>query len=387
VLGVGGASGTLAQWTVREPVTRALDLGTGCGVQAFYAARHARSVVATDVSARALAYARFNADLNAAADGPFTRRDLELRAGSLLNPVAADGPVYDLVVSNPPFVITPRSTGLPIFEYRDGGLAGDDVVRQLVQGLPAVLAADGVAQLLGNWEHVAGQDWRERVAGWLPDGFQAWVVQREVQDPAEYAYTWARDGGHRPGSAAHDALVEAWLDDFAARQVEAVGFGVITLRRAAPAWQRLDELRVPLPGPMGHVVRDVLEAETWLRDPSTGSDAALLASRLRVAQDVTEERHGLPGEPDPEVILLRQGGGLGRVVRAGTALAGLVGACDGELSGGQIVGALAALLERPEPALRAELLPDVRHLVADLLLAPVDHGTRPRGGAADRPGN
>jgi hypothetical protein len=32
------------------------------------------------------------------------------------------------------------------------------------------------------------------------------------------------------------------------------------------------------------------------------------------------------------------------------------------------VGALAALLDQPEPTLRAELLPDVRHLLADLLL-------------------
>jgi hypothetical protein len=118
---------------------------------------------------------------------------------------------------------------------------------------------------------------------------------------------------------------------------------------------------------MGDVVRDVLDAETWLRGTD---DDALLAAHLVVAGDVTEERHGRPGAGDPELILLRQGGGLGRVVRADTALAGLVGACDGELSVGQIMAALAHLLDTPEPALRARLLPDVRHLLADLLLAP-----------------
>src|SRR5690606_9038892 len=39
VLGVGGASVTLAQATVRDPRGRVLDLGTGCGVQALHASR------------------------------------------------------------------------------------------------------------------------------------------------------------------------------------------------------------------------------------------------------------------------------------------------------------------------------------------------------------
>ncbi|MGN6610427.1 MAG: DUF7059 domain-containing protein [Angustibacter sp.] len=366
VLGVGGASATLAQWTPRRPVERALDVGTGCGVQAFHAARHATSVVATDVSARALAFAAFNAALNAAADGPFAGRTLDLREGSLLDPVAADTGAFDLVVSNPPFVITPRVQGVPLYEYRDGGLAGDAVVERLVSAVGRLLREGGVAQLLGNWEHQAGTDWRERVAAWLPDDVQAWVVQRELQDPAEYAETWARDGGHRPGTPAYDALVEAWLDDFAARGVERVGFGVITVRKAPGApWQRLDEVPGPLRGPMGPVVTAVLDAETWLR---ATPDDALLAERLVVAPDVTEERHGRPGAPDPAVILLRQGGGLQRAVRADTALAGLVGACDGDLAVGQIVGALAVLLDEPDAELRARLLPDVRHLVADGLL-------------------
>ncbi len=360
-----------------RPVRTALDLGTGCGVQAFHAARHASSVVATDVSPRALAFAEFNSRLNAGATGPFAGRELELRHGeparTRLGP--ADRHAYDLVVSNPPFVITPRAAGLPHYEYRDGGLAGDEVVRRLVSGVADLLAAGGVAQLLGNWEHVEGVDWRERVAAWLPPDVQAWVVQREVQDPAEYAQTWARDGGHLPDTPGHDALVTGWLDDFAGRGVEAIGFGVVTLRRAEPAWQRLEELRGPVQGPMGDVVRDVLDAETWLRSTS---DEELLAARLVVAADVTEERHGLPGAPDPQVILLRQGGGLRRVVRADTALAALVGACDGELTVGQVVGALAHLLDEPETELRARLLPDVRHLVADLLLHRPSGGVSPR---------
>ena len=54
VLGISSASTSLAQLTMREPVGRALDLGTGCGVQALHLAGHAQHVVATDVNARAL---------------------------------------------------------------------------------------------------------------------------------------------------------------------------------------------------------------------------------------------------------------------------------------------------------------------------------------------
>ncbi len=53
VLGVGGASTTLARWTPRGPVGRAADVGTGCGVQAFHLATHSAQVVATDRPAAA----------------------------------------------------------------------------------------------------------------------------------------------------------------------------------------------------------------------------------------------------------------------------------------------------------------------------------------------
>src|SRR6202012_5020333 len=47
--------------TPRRRVDRALDVGTGSGVLALLAARHAREVVATDVNERALAFGRLNA--------------------------------------------------------------------------------------------------------------------------------------------------------------------------------------------------------------------------------------------------------------------------------------------------------------------------------------
>lgn len=375
VLGVGGASTTLAQVTVRGPRARALDLGTGCGIQALHAARHSRAVVGTDISRRALAFARFNADLAGVGRDRF-----ELRAGSMLDPVSGpDEPRFDLVVSNPPFVITPRSPAagapgdVPLYEYRDGGRAGDAIVRELVTGVGAVLAPGGVAQLLGNWEVRRGEEWHERVGEWVEEsGLDGWVVQRELQDPAQYAETWIRDGGTTPDRdpEAWAQRYGAWLDDFASRDVEAVGFGIVTLRRpldGPSTLRRLEEVTGGVRQPLGPAIAASLAAHTWL---ARRDDDALAREHLLVAPDVTEERYLTPGHADPSVVLLRQGGAFGRTVRAGTALAGLVGACDGELSVGQVVGALAALLGVGADDVAADVLPSVRGLVLDGLLVP-----------------
>jgi hypothetical protein len=359
VLGIGGASTTLASWTPRPPVTSALDLGTGCGVQALHLSAHAERVVATDVSQRALRYATFNAAL--------AGLDLDLRLGSMLEPVR--GERFGLIVSNPPFVITPRSPDVPRYEYRDGGLAGDQVVRDLVRNLADHLEPGGVAQLLGNWELPAGGDWSARVGDWLDGtGLDAWVIQREVQDPAEYAETWARDGGQRPGTEGFERLYAAWLADFAVRDVASIGFGVVTVQRPttdrAP-WRDLVEVLGPVSAPMGPTVLAGVRARTWL---AANGDRGVLETAWRCADDVTEERHGRPGAEDPGVIRIRQGGGLRRAVRADTALAAFVGVCDGGLTAGQALDAIAALLQTSAEAVRARALPQIHELVADGLL-------------------
>jgi hypothetical protein len=97
-----------------------------------------------------------------------------------------------------------------------------------------------------------------------------------------------------------------------------------------------------------------------------------------VAEDVTEERHQRPGAEHPGVILLRQGAGLRRTNLLSTELAGFVSACDGDLSAGQIAGALEALLGGgmaggdgfDAGSFRDGLLADVANLVRDGFLIP-----------------
>lgn len=356
VLGIGSASLTVLSWTPRTPVGRALDLGTGCGIQALHLDSHADEVVVTDMSERALAFARFNAALAGA--------DWDVRHGDMLEPVA--GERFDLVVSNPPFVITPRGTRVPDFEYRDAGAAGDAIVAGLVGGVGDLLTPGGVAVFIGNWEVGEGADWRDRWREWLaPTGLDAWVIQRDEQDPAQYAEMWARDGGHQPGSWIHDELYAAWLDDFAARGVDRVGFGVAVLH--CPATPRepfvdLVEVTGQVTRPMGPAIAAGLAARERL---ALLDDDAVLDIAWRVAPDVTEQRHSMPGAADPSVILLTQGGGLRTSHRLDTATAALVGVCDGELTARAALVAVASILGEDPAEVVASTTPLLRRLVAD----------------------
>lgn len=359
VLGVGGASLTLAALQVPTRTHRVFDLGTGCGIQALRARRHAAHVVATDISENALAFARFNALLNGVSD-------IEVRAGSLFEPVA--GETFDRIVSNPPFVITPRRDDVPAYEYRDGGMQGDDLVAAVFAGVGEHLAPGGIAQFLGNWEYRWGTDGLDRVRAWVenaPVALDAWVIEREQLDPAEYAALWIRDGGTVQGTAAHEQLLDAWLADFAHRNVTTIGFGYVLLRRPLEGdvtLRRFERVTTPIPaeGTIGAHLADILETHDTIAELT---DDSLAAMHLVTAPDVTEKRHYLPGAEDPTVIELNQGAGFGRALSVDPDLAALVGACDGELSIQQISDAIAALMEVDPAALRADLLPRVRELL------------------------
>ena len=91
----------------------------------------------------------------------------------------------------------------------------------------------------------------------------------------------------------------------------------------------------------------------------------MLRRRWVLASDVVEETTGVPGQADPEHLVLRQQRGFRRAVEPGTALAGVLGACDGELPLAAVIDSVAGLLEVDPAQLRAELVPRIRPLVVD----------------------
>ncbi len=350
VLGASPASTTLAQLAPRGRVGTALDLGTGCGIQTVHLADHADRIVATDLNPRALDLARVTLGLNGI--------EADLRLGSLYEPVAGEG--FDLVVTNPPYVMSPPGGDLV---YREGGFQADGLMREVVRSAP--LNPGGLLVVLGNWAMTEGEPWQERVAGWIPAGHDALVLQREHLDPFEYIEIWLADAG-LAGSDDYLPGYRDWLEYFRRQRITGVGMGWLFVRNSGSAEPdvRLEEW----PHAVHQPVADAVLGHFAGIEPSRRPDADLLAAILRRSDDLVQEAIGSPGATDPEHIVLRQQGGLGRAVIADTALAAVVGACDGDLPLGVLVDAVAGLLDVDEAALTTEILDKVRPLLADGLL-------------------
>jgi methylase of polypeptide subunit release factors len=218
---VGGpteSAETLRHLTVRRAVEAALDLGTGCGLQALLASRHARRVVGSDVNPRALAIARMNMRLNGVTNVKFVE-------GDLFEPVA--GERFDLVVANPPYVISPDSNLL----FRDSGLGPGELCRRVAVGAAAHLNEGGYACMLANWPTNSTTARWDAPRSWTHEsGCDACTLTYGPEAPLVYAARWSEP----PASAdatGHAATVRRWLEFYERAGIESIWFGGLVLRR------------------------------------------------------------------------------------------------------------------------------------------------------------
>ena len=267
VPGPSKASRSVAAVTLRDP-GRALDIGTGSGVQALLLAAHAEEVVATDVNERALEFARFNAALNDVT--------IDLRRGSLFEPVA--GEQFDLVVSNPPYVISP-DTGLL---FRDGGLPGDSFSEAVVRQAPELLREGGYAHVRANWVISGTEPVEAAPVRWLRGtGCDGLVLHTRTWNTFEYATSW--NTSLRGDADAFGEALERWLGYFRAKGIERIGGGLLVLRRrtAGDNWVLPLETPEPQPGAAGQV-RRLFAAQDYLR---SHDDESLLAQSFASVED------------------------------------------------------------------------------------------------------
>lgn len=352
VLGLSPASTTLAQLVHRARVGSALDLGTGSGIQSLHLASHVERIVATDLNPRALQHARLTLQL-AGLDR------VDLREGSLYEPVA--GERFDLIVTNPPYVMSPP-TGERLV-YREGSFTGDGLVEAVVRRAPAHLNPGGALHVLGNWANLAGVDTEERLAGWVEgSGADLWVIERERLDVFEYIEMWLADAGLST-SHHYGPRYREWLGYFTDLGIESVSMGWITLTMAGR--ETPDVTVESWPWQVEQPVGDALGRHADDLTAAGSSDDDLLARAWTMRDDVIEEATGRPGAEGPEHLVLRQTSGLRRAIETDTALAAVLGACDGDLTLGQIVPAVAQLLEVDAAALAGDVLPRFRNAIRE----------------------
>ena len=330
VPGVHRPSVALAHLTVRGEGERALDLCTGNGIQAILLAAHAGQVVATDVNERALAFAAFNAALNGAVN-------VETRAGSFFEPV--EGEQFDLVVANPPYVVSPESAYL----FRDSGMRGDAVSELVVRGIPAMLAPGAFASILIAWA-LDPDDPAGRPRRWLEgSGCDAFLLHTSTDDPIETATVWNRDLADRPEVYAE--ALDRWLAYYRELSIEHLGYACLVLRKRGDGrygWLEAQRLPRAALRPAGRHVRTLFETHDRLS--AMGSERALLERRLRVADDavVTQDTRFAGGRWHAEALTLRLESGLPFSAELDPPTARLIRELDGAMT---LKEALASAVE------------------------------------------
>lgn len=112
----------------------ALDVGTGCGIHAVFAAKRGYRVDAVDVSPEAIRCARINVFLNRCED------DVSMHVGDLFGPIS--GKQFDLVMCS-----LPKFRGQPKTAF-DVTWRSPDVIDRFSAGLPDILKPTGIALVL-----------------------------------------------------------------------------------------------------------------------------------------------------------------------------------------------------------------------------------------------
>ena len=359
VLGVSPPAQILERLTIRTPVGSALDVGTGSGQLALLLHRHAGRVVGVDINPRALRFAAFNAALNG-------MRRLELLEGDLFTPVG--GERFDLIVCNPPYVISPE-TGLI---YRDSDLRGDSFSERVVRELPLHLSGTGIGQMLISWTHDPEGDWTAPVRRWVDgNGCDALLLRFSENTPLDYAAAWNRPYRSDPDRYA-DAL-DRWSSYFAELGIRAISWGALTLRRrpdGRQSWFSAHSATSEQISTAGDQVLRLFAAQDFL---GGASDEELLAAPLRLA-----DQHRLDqtlrlgrGAVHPERTVLRLDDGLAFETPVDSAVAQLVALFDGARPLTAVVAELADSLEgTSEESLTPLALQVTRHLLGVGILIP-----------------
>ncbi len=324
VLPVGNATQITSQLLSREPAQLALDLGCGQGYLSAVVAGYASRVIATDVSDRALGFTRFNARMNG-------RTNVEVRRGSLLEPVADLRGQFDLIACNAPFVLSATGSIASI----SGSGQGDDLVECLMRETPGMLRQGGRLVLACSWHHDE-KDWSARPREWLSGkGIDAWLVRFSSTTSDHYA--------NQIRSIEGDEAAQRWKDFAARHDIRFIAFGaLVAQRREGDTWLRAEALnpiaRREGPSPVTRIFANQRFIYAH-RDPQQ-----LRPIKLRVAPGVAGVQGKAPKTGAP-VVQLQHASGFAMPTDVTPGVAQIIALFDGTRTTEEVL----ALVQTPKP--------------------------------------
>ncbi len=363
VTGITVSSLLLATLALRRPVRTVLDVGVGCGIQSLVAAGHSEWVTGTDINLRALTFAAFNARLNDV-------ENVEFLSGSYFEPV--EGRRFDLIVTNPPFVISPSLE----LTFRDSGLPGDSVSRDIVQKAPSFLEEGGIAHVMASWIMREAEPWWRPVERWVEgSGCDAWILLHKTEDALDSASSWAKAfHGHEPGG--FTGAMDRWLAYYRELGLGGIATGAVTLRRrTGKNWFLTDEAPDEINSLGTEAVLRIFAVEDCLAELE-GNDA-LLDERLEVVEAHRLERtlRLRDGEYQVEKTMLFLDEGVRSNVKIDPHTARLLAFCDGTRPLREFVHELTADLGMSHEETAAQVVPVARRLIELCFLLPADRAS------------
>jgi methylase of polypeptide subunit release factors len=359
VHGVAGAALTLSALTIRRPAVNALDLGTGSGFQALLATRHATRVLGTDVNPRAIDLARFGANLNGT-------HNVRWCVGDWCQPLRRS--FFDLIVANPPYVISPESD----LRYRDSGALGADLCGQVVAQASDHLTDGGFATIACNWPSGRGDDWCEPAERWVRDcPCDTIVVNYGEEDAVDYAERWNPTEPGGQSTAEREATIRRWVRYYGDLGIEAITFGAVILRRRSNGPNWLHTVR-PKTGPVRNASRQLLDIFSGLDHSLSRSDEALMADRFQLTSDYRVQRLG-------SQLLM---GRLGIEATVEPAVVEVLDACEGGAALGDVVGSVSERTGTSHAMLASATTRGIRQLLENGLIRFRDDKTSAREGEA-----
>jgi len=247
VMGPGATTDELARAIPRD-AGRVLDVGCGAGSLALVAAsRGATEVVGVDLHPRATEWSRINATLN--------ELPIELHSGDLTAPVK--GRTFDLVLSQPPFVVKPAQ--VQATTYLHGGAMGDELTMRLVAEIPEVLAPEGQARLLFDSPTRADVPlWRRLEQAHDDDSIQQLLFVTPGNSPNIQAIGYAASSHPALGPEYADA-VHRYRDHLRLQGIDTCEHALVVLQRR----QGLPSMSVTVEQPSLAEVDAEVIAATW----------------------------------------------------------------------------------------------------------------------------